>query len=160
MPITRCPAIPKLAWRLLLGALALLSFCTAAPLPSLLTVQDGRYDLRRKQLVCLDSALRFDRAIELSEAEKQVDAFLEGLRSVEGTTLKALNQFPPALRFPQAKPIIESTKLFSVLKDMPKGGYLHGHLEAMIDIKWMVRKAAEDIGNCYLKCAHETPCFL
>lgn len=130
-------------------ALALLAVpATTAPLPPPLTTQ---YDAQREQLLQFDSSLRFDRDVTLSPAEQEVNTYLKALRAKEGADLNAISQFPPALRFPEAKPIIDKTRLFSILKDMPKGGYLHGHLEAMIDIKWMIKTASEQIGNCYLK---------
>ncbi|KNC99295.1 uncharacterized protein SPPG_05549 [Spizellomyces punctatus DAOM BR117] len=112
---------------------------------------DPTYTVQRNQLVLYDSANRFDNDIVLSDMDKKANAYLHALREKETTALKAQSQFPPALHFSLAKPVIDSTELFKVIRSMPKGGFLHGHLEAMLDIKWIVKTAAEDIGNCYLK---------
>lgn len=47
----------------------------------------------------------------------------------------------PGLMFTLARDRMENTKLFKIIQKMPKGALLHAHLDAMIDIDWLVNQA-------------------
>lgn len=43
--------------------------------------------------------------------------------------------------FSLARPKIEQSKLWQIIKKMPKGALLHCHLEAMVDLDWLIEHA-------------------
>lgn len=47
----------------------------------------------------------------------------------------------PGMMFTLAKAKMEKTKLFEIVKRMPKGAILHCHFEAMLDPEWLFREA-------------------
>lgn len=47
----------------------------------------------------------------------------------------------PGMMFTLARPKIEQSKLWQIVKKMPKGALLHCHIEAMVDIDWLVERA-------------------
>lgn len=61
--------------------------------------------------------------------------------------------FAPGLHFFRAKPLIERSSVFRVLRQMPKGALLHGHDTAMISIDWVVQNLAyhSDLLKCTLE---------
>lgn len=52
----------------------------------------------------------------------------------------------PGMMFTLAKKRMEGTKLWQIMKKMPKGALLHCHLEAMVDQDWLFREALETEG--------------
>ncbi|KAJ3168760.1 cat eye syndrome chromosome region, candidate 1 [Geranomyces variabilis] len=119
-------------------------------------VPDGAYLALRQALLELDNATRFDRnTLQWTALERKANAYLHKLRLHEGAALEAVSRFPPALRFPDAKSVIEGTRLFDAIRRMPKGGSLHYHLEALVDQKWLVAAAANE-SNCHVSFEAET----
>jgi len=47
----------------------------------------------------------------------------------------------PGMMFTLARPKIEKSKLWKIVKKMPKGALLHCHLEAMVDLEWLIEEA-------------------
>lgn len=43
----------------------------------------------------------------------------------------------PGMTFSQAKKLMETTKLWQIVKRMPKGALLHAHLDAMVDLDYL-----------------------
>jgi adenosine deaminase CECR1 len=52
------------------------------------------------------------------------------------------------MMFNMAKDRIEKSKLWQIVKKMPKGALLHCHLEAMVDIDWALEEAFATEGVC------------
>lgn len=52
------------------------------------------------------------------------------------------------MMFTLAKNRITSTRLWQIVKKMPKGALLHCHLEAMVDQEWLFREALAAEGLC------------
>ena len=48
--------------------------------------------------------------------------------------------------FHLAQPTIEKTKSWKIVKDMPKGALLHAHLDATMDVAFIVEQALETPG--------------
>ncbi|TQW00733.1 CECR1 family adenosine deaminase [Cordyceps javanica] len=46
----------------------------------------------------------------------------------------------PGMMFSMGKDRMESTKLWRIVRQMPKGSLLHAHLEAMVDFEYLVRE--------------------
>lgn len=61
--------------------------------------------------------------------------------------------------FSQLKPYIESSHLYSVLKNMPKGGLLHSHSGGIANAEWLINKASE-YENCYIYTSEENKNFI
>lgn len=57
-------------------------------------------------------------------------------------TLAATNEIPvhPGMMFSLARSRMESTKLWKIVEKMPKGALLHAHLDAMIDVEWLIEQ--------------------
>ena len=53
----------------------------------------------------------------------------------------------PGMMFTLARERMEGTVLWRVLERMPKGALLHAHLDAMVDVDWMVEQIFEE-GMC------------
>ena len=47
----------------------------------------------------------------------------------------------PGMMFTLAKERMEKTKLWRIVRRMPKGALLHAHLDAMVDVDWLLEKA-------------------
>lgn len=56
----------------------------------------------------------------------------------------------PGMMFLLAKERIEKSKLWKIVKKMPKGALLHCHLEAMIDLDWALEEAFNTEGVCVI----------
>ncbi|KAL2093278.1 hypothetical protein ACEWY4_010590 [Coilia grayii] len=116
---------------LLLGIAAL---CSAVP--------DPRY---REYLIKKERSQQTGGRVVLSEAELQFNVLLDKLKLQEMET----SDFPPAMHFFKAKPLIDRSKLFSLLQKMPKGGALHVHDFALVDVSWLVKNVTYR-PHCYV----------
>lgn len=54
----------------------------------------------------------------------------------------------PGMMFSLAKDRMESSKLWRIVKKMPKGALLHCHLGAMGDLDWLIEEALQTQGMC------------
>ena len=54
----------------------------------------------------------------------------------------------PGMMFSLAKDRMESSKLWRIVKKMPKGTLLHCHLGAMVDARWIIDEALHTEGIC------------
>jgi len=54
----------------------------------------------------------------------------------------------PGMMFSLAKDRMEKSKLWQIVKKMPKGTLLHCHLEAMVDLDWALQEAFDTEGVC------------
>lgn len=76
----------------------------------------------------------------LSPIAKRADAIVARIRAHEISTVWRPSEQPhhemtvhPGMLFPQAKPLLETTNLWRIVKRMPKGSALHSHLDGMVD---------------------------
>lgn len=103
----------------------------------------------------------------LTDKESQANAILAKLRSkalLEGITNST--GFAPAMHFFLAKPLIESSPIFHILKAMPKGSVLHLHNTAAVSSKWVIKnltyrpeaKLCEVNGIVYFTVRQSTYC--
>lgn len=72
---------------------------------------------QREALIQLEASMQTGGQMVLTEAEQRLDAFLSLMKQKE--LMKA--DFPPAMHFFQARPLIRTSPIFSVLQKMPKG---------------------------------------
>jgi adenosine deaminase CECR1 len=52
------------------------------------------------------------------------------------------------MMFNLAKDRMEKSKLWQIVRKMPKGALLHCHLEAMCDLDWLIEEAFQTEGIC------------
>ncbi|KAK0155118.1 Adenosine deaminase 2-A [Merluccius polli] len=100
---------------------------------------------RREELIKLEASMRVGGNVRLSPEEKLLDARLSKLMQEE----VAKEDFPPALHFFKARPLIRSSPIYSLLQKMPKGAALHVHDFAMVDVEWLVRNVTYR-PHCYM----------
>lgn len=81
-------------------------------------VTDGMPDPSQRDLLMRQEASRQTGGqMVLTPAEKKLDAYLHRLKEQE----MSASQFPPAMHFFKAKPLIEKSSIFKLLQKMPKG---------------------------------------
>jgi len=56
----------------------------------------------------------------------------------------------PGMMFSLAKDRMEKSRLWQIVKRMPKGALLHCHLEAMVDLDWALEEAFNTEGVCVI----------
>lgn len=97
-----------------------------------LCIPDPRY---REALIQEEASMQTGGQVVLSENEKQLDVRLLKMKQEE----VARADFPPAMHFFKARDLIRNSPMFSLLQKMPKGGALHIHDLAMVDVEWLVK---------------------
>lgn len=102
----------------------------------------------RANLITSERALRFDAAAiaSASENEKRAAEIVRRLKTREAQEIWNANEeqlMYPGMEFLSAKDTIMNTKLYKIMKKMPKGGLLHGHMDAMCDAKFLYDMALE-----------------
>jgi adenosine deaminase CECR1 len=60
----------------------------------------------------------------------------------------------PGMMFSLAKDRMEQSKLWQIVRRMPKGTLLHCHLEAMVDLDWVLEEAFATEGVCITSSGH------
>ena len=78
--------------------------------------------------------------VYLNPKEKQVDELIKNLkmRDIREGILDPIN-YAPGLHFFKAKPIIEKSQIFKIIKKMPKGAVLHMHNSASVSSEWLIK---------------------
>ena len=56
----------------------------------------------------------------------------------------------PGMMFTLARDRMVKTDLFKIIERMPKGALLHAHLDAMIDVDWLIEQVLGEEGMCIL----------
>lgn len=103
----------------------------------------------------------------LTEKESQANEILTRIKKsilLEGITNST--GFAPAMHFFEAKPLIESSGIFRLLKAMPKGSVLHLHNTASVSSRWVIKnltyrpeaKLCEANGMLYLTVGESRYC--
>ena len=107
----------------------------------------SEYGAARHHLVMLEGRLAVGAALEraLSAQEKVADGILRTAKR-QALSPSQPDAGPPiaSQHFFDAKPRIEKTLLFSLLREMPKGAVLHTHPDALPDVKWVIQHATYD----------------
>ncbi|XP_060758831.1 adenosine deaminase 2-A-like isoform X1 [Neoarius graeffei] len=103
----------------------------------LASVKDSKCipDPHQRELLLQEEASRqIGGRVELSAAERRLDSLLHKLKEREIMA----PCFPPAMHFFKAKPYIQMSPVFKILKKMPKGAILHVHSTALVSVDWLV----------------------
>ncbi|RPB08226.1 Metallo-dependent hydrolase [Morchella conica CCBAS932] len=121
---------------------------------STVATQLEAYHASRAALIAQEKALRHDYAFRqrLSETAKRASNIVGNIRHYEAATVWTKEveddegDVYPGMMFTLAKDRMESTRLWKIVKRMPKGCLLHAHLEAMVDMDWLLNLALETPG--------------
>jgi adenosine deaminase CECR1 len=62
----------------------------------------------------------------------------------------------PGMMFGLAKDKMERTKLWKIVKKMPKGALLHTHMDALVDLEFIFT-ALQDTPGMHIFCEHGLP---
>ncbi|KAG9102371.1 hypothetical protein FS749_004157 [Ceratobasidium sp. UAMH 11750] len=106
------------------------------------------YTQRRAALIASERALRFDSAAIASATEQETRAAdvirnIKALEAAEIWNASTEKLMYPGMEFLIAKETILKTELYKIIKKMPKGGLLHGHMDAMCDAAFLYKVALE-----------------
>lgn len=104
----------------------------------------------REALIEMEASMQTGGLMVLNEKEKRLNSRLLQMKKDE--VLRA--DFPPAMHFFKAKELIRKSPIFSLLQKMPKGGALHVHDFAMVDVEWVVKNVTYR-PYCYM-CSTDT----
>ncbi|KAJ3880680.1 hypothetical protein F5051DRAFT_480111 [Lentinula edodes] len=112
------------------------------------------YEANRKELIFADRAQRADhKKGQLSELEVLADKVIREVRATEAASIwnREYAGIPhpfPGMEFLTGRSIIVQTKLFKILGKgclprftMPKGGLLHAHLDATVNVSFLLKTA-------------------
>ena len=94
----------------------------------------------RNQFLKLSSNVSINNAFNLSFFETKLDAYLESLINIDNSLIEVPVQFD----FIAMRPLIDNSKLFSIIKSMPKGGLLHSHGGSATSMDIYVNMSYED----------------
>lgn len=86
--------------------------------------------IRRKELRTVWTS-EFEESLTVGEAKEEVTVY-------------------PGMMFTLARSRMETTKLWKIVERMPKGALLHAHLDAMIDVDWLIGQVMDEEGMCVL----------
>lgn len=110
----------------------------------------------RDSLMQEEKAHQIGGNLVLSRQEQQLSTKLVNLKKKEVETAISTGQFPPSMHFFRAKSLIDQSKVFSILKRMPKGrlGLRSLILLIFCFLSW---DKTQDVGDKLLRaanCAH------
>ncbi|XP_041820216.1 adenosine deaminase 2-A [Chelmon rostratus] len=119
---------------------------TYVPLLWFVRVADGMPDPAQRDLLMRQEASRQTGGrVALTAAEQKLDAYLHQLKEKEMSAA----EFPPALHFFRAKPLIQKSAIFKLLQKMPKGAALHIHTSSLVSAEWLVKNVTYR-PHCYI----------
>ncbi|KAG0648387.1 Cat eye syndrome [Hyphodiscus hymeniophilus] len=89
----------------------------------------------------------------LTPIAQRASAIVSRLRHEERTSIwktqgQESHELFPGMMFNAAKSHMEGTRLWEIVRKMPKGALLHAHLGATVDLEWVFRTALETPGMC------------
>lgn len=105
----------------------------AMGLPLLTTFLD-HYDMERAKLVVSECTASVGGELPLSDREAAADLVLRSSRA-------ALDPLLPALSYFDIADTIAKSKLFRLLRPLPKGAALHVHFDSLMPASWFVSNA-------------------
>ncbi|XP_063697319.1 adenosine deaminase 2-like [Culicoides brevitarsis] len=118
--------------KIVLLSLHLVTFASSRVVPNL--------DAIRTNMMMTEEKMLEGGSQTLTEKEILVDNLIRNLKREElNAGLRNLSTFAPAMHFFQAKPLIERSKIFEIIKKIPKGASLHVHNTASVSTTWIIR---------------------
>ncbi|XP_034433990.1 adenosine deaminase 2-A [Hippoglossus hippoglossus] len=112
----------------------------------LMRAADGMPDPAQRNLLMRQEASRQTGGrVALTAAEQKLGAYLHRQKEQEMSAA----QFPPAIHFFKAKPLIQKSSIFKLLQKMPKGAALHIHSSTLVGVDWLVKNVTYR-PHCYI----------
>ena len=116
-------------WHLALVLLALIYYVNMFPM------NKGDYLTLRNNMLDMEFQMRIGGRVKLSDAELRVNNMLMKLKAKElDVARQNTTNFPPAMHFFRAKPMIDKSEVFNMIRNMPKGKHMHMHLIYMASV--------------------------
>ncbi|XP_042563004.1 adenosine deaminase 2-A isoform X2 [Clupea harengus] len=84
-------------------------------------------------------------SVTLTPRELQLSAYLHKLKVKEMASVP----FPPSMHYFKARPFIQQSAIFKLLRKMPKGAALHVHSSVLASAEWLVRNVTYR-PHCYI----------
>src|ERR1700742_2048588 len=122
-----------------------------------------KYMAGRQALIEQEKKQRHDRTFmqSMSPMAKQAAKIMASIRRRELETIwtsefedsladRNGGNLYPGMMFTLARDRMETTELWKIIEKMPKGALLHAHMDAMIDIDWLVDQALAEKGFCMI----------
>ncbi|XP_062860935.1 adenosine deaminase 2-A [Trichomycterus rosablanca] len=132
----------KILYNISWSTTALMTVLIIGSVKKIKSIPDPR---QRERMLQLEASERVGGRVELTAAERRLDSLLLKLKEQE----MQAQHFLPAMHFFRAKPYIEKSNVFKLLKKMPKGGILHIHSSAMVSVDWLVMNVTYR-PHCYI----------
>ncbi|XP_070546319.1 adenosine deaminase 2-like [Ptychodera flava] len=104
---------------------------------------------QREELLAEDASFATGSQIQLEGKEWAVNDVLMSFKGKEIEKGVNTSVYPPNMHFFQAKPLIEQSEVFKIIKLMPKGASLHLHADSITDIDWLVKNVTYR-PHCYM----------
>ncbi|XP_077984761.1 adenosine deaminase 2-like [Glandiceps talaboti] len=103
----------------------------------------------REDFLSMEASYYTGRDMPLEGKEWAVNDVLMQLKHEEIAEGERTSVFPPGMHFFHAKPYIDQSGVFEIIKLMPKGAVLHVHDNAIASLDWLVKNATYR-HNCYM----------
>ncbi|KAI4545919.1 hypothetical protein MG293_002474 [Ovis ammon polii] len=123
------------------GRLALPSLLLAVVVSSFCPATSTSGDETRNQLLTREKMMRVGGQLVLTREEEMANQRLRALKEAEMREALRTGSILPSMHFFQAKSLIEKSKVFNILKKMPKGAALHVHDFSITSPDWLVKNA-------------------
>ncbi|XP_044731757.1 adenosine deaminase 2-like [Chrysoperla carnea] len=95
-------------------------------------LKDSDYWQERQNFINQEKSMQMGNGIHLNPKEDIVNQVLMSAKYAEfDAGLEDPSSFLPTINFLEAKPLIEQSKVFQLIKEMPKGAVLHAHDSAI-----------------------------
>ncbi|KAI9722196.1 MAG: hypothetical protein M1828_004879 [Chrysothrix sp. TS-e1954] len=120
-----------------------------------------KYHQGRDALIAQENKHRSDESFRslLSPLAREAASIVSAIRFEESQTVwtpdyedslawRTQQDIFPGMMFTLAKERMEQTKIWQIVRKMPKGALLHCHLEAMVDFGWLFGTAIAEDGMC------------
>ncbi|XP_072033342.1 adenosine deaminase 2-like [Amphiura filiformis] len=104
--------------------------CVCVPLPD--------YLASRAKLLDMEKMQRLGGKIVLTAKEQKVNETLMAMKEKEFQAGLDAKPFSAAMHFMLAKPHIDKSEVFDIIKMMPKGAALHVHDLAAVNVSWVI----------------------